>query len=394
VLSRWLGRFGLAFASLLLTFVVLEVAVRLLVPAPLWRFRDGTHDWQLDRELGWVNRPDLDVESVAFGALIRFRTNPDGLIPAAARRPRSPGTSRIMVFGDSVVVGRDVPQTDNYSAQLESILRERGGKVEVINAGVLGYSTDQALLLMQRWLPEYRPDLVIYGSTLNDFGGNALAKANAQAKPRFEMSGGELRLELPVLASEIQRLGGGPRTWIQQSAFYRAVQPRLMVLRARLGGSDQRLVMGDLDGLYTDARVRDSLDWELFAALLKRMQQVSRNHGAEFRFLAHPDAGEVWEPFIQQMCEHLGVTRSAYDQFVMQRRQAQVAAAHEIGFLSVVEPFLAQPERGPFHLLPYDMHLSVSGHRVLAEALADHMAGGELASVLRDAPGATAVAAP
>jgi lysophospholipase L1-like esterase len=383
VLNRWLGAFGLAVASLLLVLLVLEAGVRLLVPEPLWRYRDGTHDWRLDPELGWVNQSNLDVTTVALGETIRFRTNPDGLIPAAARRPRSPGTARVMVFGDSVAVGRDVPQTDVYSAQLESILRERGIPVEVINAGVLGYSTDQALLLMQRWVPEYRPDVVLYGSTLNDFGGNVLSRANEQAKPRFRMNGsGELRLEPPDLAREIRRLGRGPRVWIQRSALYRAVQPRVLLLRARFLGTGARLVIGDLEAIYADAALRDQLDWALYGALLERMQRAAREHGARFLFYAHPDAGEVWEPFIQQVCERIGVPRSAYDPFSMQRRLAEVAAAHGVPFVSLIAPFLAQAERGPFHLLPYDLHFSPSGHRLVAEQLADQLAS-ELASVAR-----------
>ena len=393
MLTRWLGRFGLAVASLLLMFLVLEVGVRLFVPAPLWRFRDGAHDWQPDRELGWANRPNLDVESVGLGGLVRFRTSPDGLIPAEARRARSPGVARIMVFGDSVVVGRDVSQRDIYTARLESILGQRGIPVEVVNAGVLGYSTDQSLLSMQRWLPEYRPDLVLYGSTLNDFGGNSLDNAHAQPKPRFQMNGTrELRLEPPALSSEIQPLARGPRMWIQRSALYRAVQPRVQVLRARLGGADERLLIGDMDGLYVDASIRDSLDWDLYIALVEAMRRVSDDHGARFLFFAHPEAGEVWEPFIAEACDRLGVSRAAYDQYAMERRLAQLAAAHDVAFLPVIDAFRAHPESGPFHLLPYDRHLNVRGHQVFAEVLADHLSGGRLGAFLRDA--ATQDAAP
>ena len=197
-----------------------------------------------------------------------------------------------------------------------------------------------------------------------------------------------------MLPTEIQPLGRGPRTWIQRSALYRALQPRLFLLRARLLGREARLLMGDLEGIYADAAIRDSLDWALYAALLERMQRVSRDHGARFLFYSHPDAGEVWEPFIEALCERVGVPRSAHDQFSMERRLAKLAAAHGVPFLPLIDAFLARLERGPFHLLPYDLHLSTAGHRRLAEVLADHLAGSGFAALARAGTAGAQLAAP
>lgn len=375
MLRSLLGRLGLAAAALLVSLLVIEAGVRLFVPAPLWRYRDGTYDWQVDPELGWVNRPNLDVTSRGLRGTIRFRTNPDGLIPAEVRREKAPGVMRIMVFGDSGVVGRDVPQDEIYTAQLQAILRERGVDAEVINAGVLGYSTDQALLLMQRWLPEYHPDITTYASTLNDFGGNALTDANGQPKPRFVLEGdGELRLEPPKVRQEIRRLASGPRLWIQLSAFYRWIQPRVFVLRARLAGRDQQILIGDLQDMYLDPDSADRLDWKLYISLVKQMQRVAEENGSRFFFFAHPGVAESWEPYIEAICARLGRPRSAYDPFAVKRRTARVAAENGVEFVQTLEPFREHPERGPFHLLPYDAHLSAQGHRLLAEVLADHLA--------------------
>src|SRR5262249_10478624 len=224
---------------------LLEAGVRLFVPAWRWRFVDAPADWRLDDEIGWVNRPDLDVTSTSERGSVRFRTNPDGLIPFDATREQPPGAVRVMVSGASMVVGRAVAQDAIYTARLEVLLRQRGIPADVVNAGVQGYSTDQALLLMQRWVPVYRPDLVLYGSTLNDYGGNVLERAYEQAKPVFRMDErGRLRLALPRLDVEIHRFGAGPRRWLQDSALYRLVQPGIFLLRARLFGFEEGLLLG------------------------------------------------------------------------------------------------------------------------------------------------------
>jgi lysophospholipase L1-like esterase len=367
-----LASLALAAASLCVVLGLLELGVRLLVPDPRWHFEDGTGDWRLDDEIGWVHRSSLDVTSESALGPVRFRTNADGLIPGDATRAKPAGTSRIMVFGDSMVVGRWVPQEQIYTARLAELLRERGIAADVVNAGVQGYSTDQALLLMQRWAPVYRPDWVIHGATLNDLGGIALDRASGQAKPVFRLDErGRLRLTLPRLAGRIRTLGGGPRRWIQHSALYRLVQPGLFLLRARLGTRSERVLLGDFPEVYLRSRAADGLDWELCGALLARMREAAEREGARFLLVQHPEVAETWPPYIARVRERLGVREEAYDPFAIERRLGAVAAEHGIDFVPTVAAFRAVADRGPFHLLPTDPHLNPAGHALLAELLRD-----------------------
>jgi lysophospholipase L1-like esterase len=367
-----LASLALSVASLLGFLGLLELGVRLFVPEARWRFEDGTGDWRLDDEIGWVHRPNVDVTTESYRRPVRFRTNADGLIPSGVRREKAPGILRVMLFGDSMLVGRGVPQDEIYSARLESLLRERGMAAEVVSAGVQGHSTDQALLLMQRFAPTYRADLVVYGSTLNDLGGNAVDHAYGQAKPRFRLDGaGRLRFAPPQLASEIRGLGGGPRTWIQRSALYRVLHPGIYLLRARLGGYHEVVLLGDLQELYVRRRAIERLDWTLYGALLARMREVAEREGSRFFFFQHPDAAEVWPPYIERICERFDVPESVYDPFAVERRLAAVGAERGVDFVPTVQAFRDAGSRGPFHLLPYDPHLSPAGHARLAEVLAD-----------------------
>jgi lysophospholipase L1-like esterase len=345
------------------------------VPESRWRFLDAPADWRPDGELGWVNRSDLDVTSETPFGPVRFRTNPDGLIPFDAAREKPDGAVRIMVFGDSMVVGRLVEQDEIYTARLEDALRDRGIRADVVNAGVQGYSTDQALLLMQRWLPVYRPDVVLYGSTLNDYGGNVLATAYGQAKPVFRLDERHrLRLALPRLAKEVRSFGAGPRRWIQNSALYRLLQPGIFLLRARLFGLEERILLGTEQGVYLGDGTIDSLDWPLYEALVARMGEIAERAGARFLFFAHPEVGEVWEPYIETVCRKLGAPRSAYDPFAMETRLAALAQRRGIDFVPTIQVFREASERGPFHPVPLDAHLNTAGHELLAELLAERVA--------------------
>ena len=264
---KWLSlRLAILVLSVSVAILLAEGLVRLLVPVWLWKYRDATVDWRRDPELGWTQKPNLDVKSRIPGRdwVVRFQTNPDGITPAAARRRRQPGTRRIMIFGNSTVLGRSVPQDRTVTKQLERLLNRRGVKTEVINAGVQGYSTDQVLLHIRRLAPLYRPDVVIYGFCLNDLGGIGLRRAYGLPKPMF-VTKAQDRLELlaPELdQSAIPSFGQGPRKWLQFSALYRLLQPQILLVRSHVMSWEERNLgsSGFLVGWPTGSRLLHPAD--------------------------------------------------------------------------------------------------------------------------------------
>lgn len=368
----------LALASALSALLLLEAAIRLLVPEPLWRFRDASLDWRPDPAAGWVQRPNLDVTKRSDqGWTVRFQTNEDGLTPASTRRRKPAGVVRILIVGDSAVVGRGVPQDRTIHSFLQRELAAQGRAVEVLNAGVEGYSTDQALVRMRELLPRYRPDIVAYGFCGNDFGGNEVGDAYGVPKPRFVLEAGRLR-ELkpdPSAARGFATQGSGPRRWIQYSAVYRLLHPWILGLRARLGGWQRENLLSPAPEIFYDPAALDQVDWPLFAALLREMRATAQRHGARFFFYPHPDIAEVWDPFIRSSEQRRGLAPGQYDRFAVQKRLRRVAQASSVPFCSVIEHFIAEQDRGPFHLLPRDPHCNPRGYEVTAEALSRCLLG-------------------
>jgi lysophospholipase L1-like esterase len=82
--------------------------------------------------------------------------------------PRDPNRFRIMVVGDSLTYGEGIDAFWTYPEQLERSLAP-DFRVEVLNLGVMGYASEDVLNVVRRFLPELKPDLVVYGVCLNDF---------------------------------------------------------------------------------------------------------------------------------------------------------------------------------------------------------------------------------
>jgi lysophospholipase L1-like esterase len=82
---------------------------------------------------------------------------------------REPGGLRILFVGDSVVFGHELRSSDTLTVRLEEVLRSSMRRpVEVINAGVPGYSTFQEVIVIRRLAAVLEPDLVLLGFCLND----------------------------------------------------------------------------------------------------------------------------------------------------------------------------------------------------------------------------------
>ncbi len=80
---------------------------------------------------------------------------------------RTPGVMRIISVGDSTTFGIGVEAYETYSHILEQSLNRRGLRAEIFNAGIPGTNLWQQLLLFERELLKYKPDLVILYSGPN-----------------------------------------------------------------------------------------------------------------------------------------------------------------------------------------------------------------------------------
>lgn len=86
-------------------------------------------------------------------------------------KERVPGVLRVLALGESATQGDDV-ETGNFPAYLRRLLPRRVqgySGIEVINAGVAGWLSDQLALRVERELADYRPDVVICYLGWNDF---------------------------------------------------------------------------------------------------------------------------------------------------------------------------------------------------------------------------------
>ena len=130
-----------------------EAALRLMGHKPLYVSPERDRFWKYDSLLGWVHEPGQEgiFETEKFRTAVRI--NDKGLRDRAHTYERQNDTKRILVLGDSFAWGYGIEESERFSQLLEKSLG-----LEVINAGVSGYSTDQELLWYENEGIKYETD--------------------------------------------------------------------------------------------------------------------------------------------------------------------------------------------------------------------------------------------
>jgi lysophospholipase L1-like esterase len=200
VSSRRLTRTIFRALVYLLTLLVLEAGARLVLrlsepdAAPIEGDWTRTHDSQRstrdllyrpDADLFFRLRPNLDLERTDNPRIFGLRTNALGLRGGEVEVEKPVGRTRVIAVGDSCTFGSGAATPETYPALLERRLREMRPdmRIEVVNAGVPGFSSFQAL----RWLETegfaLSPDVVLFATEVND-----ATIANAGRKRQFGAS--------------------------------------------------------------------------------------------------------------------------------------------------------------------------------------------------------------
>jgi lysophospholipase L1-like esterase len=132
---------------------------------PFFLYENKLNMWHSEPTIGFVNKPNFS--SFCFGT-VRVQTNEHGF---RGTQPtlylRANEAPRIVGLGDSVMWGTGVDEEESILGLLKKKLNERSPH-EVINAGVVGYSTYQELLYLEKYILPLKPDVVLVNYCVND----------------------------------------------------------------------------------------------------------------------------------------------------------------------------------------------------------------------------------
>src|SRR5262249_32973822 len=99
-----------------------------------------------------------------------IRLNSEGFRTGELGAVELPSRKRIACLGDSWTFGMNVNQDQSYTSRLAAWLKreDAASDYEVLNFGVLGYTSFQGLQLLKTRVLATRPDMIVIGFAMND----------------------------------------------------------------------------------------------------------------------------------------------------------------------------------------------------------------------------------
>lgn len=317
-LKGWQGNFLLMLGAFLLAAVGGEIMVRWIrgdrmVLFPRYHSKAVYGDYVLRRL-----RPNTVFWHRSIDGVWRFATNAQGFrndrdIPYA----KTPGRLRVLAVGDSQTEGFEVRQEFTYSAVIERWLNSHGASAEVVNAGVSGYGTAEALAFLENEGIKYRPDVVVYAFYANDFDDNVRAGLYAVDRGSLVITS---KIYVPAVRILDVLNSIPPMRWLSEHSYLYSLAfnsiwdwfKAASIKRARTDLSNEQEYATPLHG-------PNEYQISLMTALLSRMSQFCRTHGILFVVIDVPvhlnkGVGDFSSSIPQSV---LGVFRDAADTLLL-----------------------------------------------------------------------------
>jgi len=378
--------------SLIAALLLGEFAVRVL------RIQ-GDNPARRDELLGWSQTPSAKGQYVSAQARAPFRVNRLGLVGPEREAAKPAGIKRLLVLGDSFAEAFQVPYHASFCGLLQEAL---GPGWEVLNAGVSGYGTGQALLYLQHRGLALDPDgvlLVMFtGNDISDNDRDLSSRiGEAVRKPHFLLEGDSLVLHpIPPQAPG----GEGPRGWLKahsrlyllaRERYHRVRQLRRQQTRPDSNAAEEipltwHVYRKDPSGDWQRA-------WRVTSALLREMKKTTEANGVPLGVAILPTGWRI-DPGQRQefLRRHPSMAdTSAWSFSDPDRRLGEILSSADIRHVQLAPVLLAAAaEPGP----PlYSDHLTERGHRVVAGALLEFLPSLTSPAPIRD-PEATPTRTP
>jgi lysophospholipase L1-like esterase len=329
--------------GILLAAAVGEVVVRAfdLPPHRLASLNEQNFMLSDDPILKYEYRPGFNGPFDAHA--LTFPINADGFRDRRYSRRKSEGTLRMLLLGDSVAAGNGVRELSKiFPKELEVLLNAASPSdpVEVLNMAVGGYNTLQEAELLRVRGMAYHPDIVIVCFCINDFAWSF----DGGVFERLEQQLAEQR------PSRFQRIRATPDSWTSWTLGHSRFA------FAMYGLSTSLREMGTHHVLVNDDEMAGADPVRLGIRLL---QQVQSEAGFKSVLFILPGLNR---PFSQY--EHQRI-----------HRRVKVIARDTMPSLEVIDLLddLRAVTDDPSEMTYDGLHLTETGHRMVAEAMASHL---------------------
>jgi len=376
-LSSVLGQVILALAVFFLT---LEAGVRIFRPQSLL-MKGKESFFPGDPDLQFAMRPSATTELGRHDFRITVKTNALGLRDID-RGPKG-SALRILAVGDSFTFGWGVEREKTFQVEMErtqdSDPAGRGERpIEVINAGVPGYTLYQYLLQLETKGWRLDPDVVLVGLFVqNDLSENSVTQAWLERKRKGLLKKGEKT----GLEEWLEKHAQG-YVWlrVKYKSSYR-MQRTWYRLTRRFTNKEEEVKYRNLLVLRKPVSPEMETEWKLSEEILLKLRDSVRARGRRLLVVLFPSELQAVRAEWEREVRAEKMSPDTFDLDAANRRLADFCGREGIPVLDLLPGFRKATDSGEVLYLPSDHHWNPRGHALASRLiLAELRARGWLAA--------------
>ena len=380
---------ALAAFSIALVVGAAEVVLRVLARQTKGgkEQRERNRYTEYDPVLGWRKTPGAAVVYDRREYHVEYRVNAQGLRGPDRPYAKPAGVARVLALGDSFVEAFMVEDAQTVTARLEAGLGARGCRVEVINGGTVGYSTDQEYLFYRDEGRKYAPDVVLVFVYQNDIPYLAEDEYIGYPKPRLDFSTDPPtvanlpvpRYEAPPVAAPAapERVPSYVLEFVKNALERTSARTYNRLARAGLWEPLRQLEMNDEIRLFHVPELGHLRPaWSAFTWTLQTMNKAVAAAGGQLVVAYVPGRMEVSSGTWELTEARYGMDPKDYDPKAIANRVRYITGRIGIPSLDLT-PALAGADRAlqPTYFQT-DSHWNARGQEVAGKALSDFLGQG------------------
>ena len=156
----------------MISLIILEGLIRVVKPEFIPK--DSAYYYEANSYLGWKYKKNIETyrRNPFYSEWVKININEDGFREIDFKKLKNTPVKKILFVGDSVTAALQVNKENRFSERLIKELQNNGQKFESINLGVNGFSTDQVLMILEKYIHVFNPEYIVYTYVSNDLEGN------------------------------------------------------------------------------------------------------------------------------------------------------------------------------------------------------------------------------
>jgi len=305
------------------------------------------------------------------------RSNSQGFRDRERTIDRGPVRFRALAIGDSQTYGAGVTYDDTFAALLESRLRETEPTAEVLNLGVPGWEPPEELHLLKVYGMQFQPDVVL----MNFYVGNDIIRRRGAYWEQPIVVAGQ-SYYVHATGNRIHDLLSPDRWFLYHHVNYVIRVGTLSFdrwRRASVQDSDHGITLRTRQGYLQELDERTDiylmnepdeirLQWDKTGQTLAGFKQAAEARGATLILVVVPDHVQVDRQLREEFLAARAEAPSRFDFELPQRRLKQWAEANGVTTVDLLPAFRDATRVEPLYF-ETDLHLTVAGHRCVANGL-------------------------